>query len=847
MRGRLLYAALLLLAPLLLLGPTLLRGDRFLPLIPAALEPIASELPAEALAARDNSNWVQSDRLFPVLTDQRAMRAALSNGEVPLWAPELGVGLPLAAGSIAGPLYPPNALALAMKPEDSAGPLALLTLILSGLGLWLFLGRIGVARGPRLVAILALQLGSWAVGNLYYPMKVDAALWVPYSLWAVEGLARGRRGAGAALSLATAASLLAGFPTVAVFGVFLVALYGLVRLTPLAAWLSPSLDDDFDAVDGAPPPVLPPLLAAGIAGILGIGLSMLQLLPTLEASSQSKRATINIEQIEAQALPTAATLGLVLHDLVATPTDQTPPGRHAVAWWLTPREHFERADIANQLEWNMFVGVGVVVLALVGLIAGGRRARFPGVALLVVIGYACAWPVLRWAYALPGLSVGAPGRILSMAWFLWPWMAGLGVQAIVDNASRARAALLGLAGFATLVLGGWALLFSPADWAHSFEDEMVERYNDPPLFIETAESIRLRIPAEDQLRQAENLQKSIRFAGLSSLSLLCAALLALWLSRKAPHLVWAPLAAMILLEGLFAAEGHVTGMPDDAGVTFPETESVLAMREAAGDGRILRLDTSLSGKDDVGNLARPNLPHAYGLGDLTPYAVFTPLKLIELFQCIEPSVYDTPYLTFNATLRRVEDLDHPILDLARATAILSRNPIEHPRLVPVLERPGFNVYRRTNCFAPARMCRIASPVASDEAALLGLARPVYDVSTISVLAKEHGEISLPLYGPDWIPGEIELTRPASGVVEIKVTGTTGGLLVVHDQWYPGWQATVDGESVDILRADHAFRGVVLTDGDHLVRMEYHPSSARIGFLISLLSLVFVVFLTRRPS
>ena len=132
MRGRLLNAALLLLAPLLLLGSTLLRGDRFLPLIPAALEPIASELPAEAVAARESANWVQSDRLFPVLTDQRAMRAAVSAGDVPLWSPELGAGLPLAAGSIAGPLYPPNALALTMEPEDAAGPLAFLTLILQG-------------------------------------------------------------------------------------------------------------------------------------------------------------------------------------------------------------------------------------------------------------------------------------------------------------------------------------------------------------------------------------------------------------------------------------------------------------------------------------------------------------------------------------------------------------------------------------------------------------------------------------------------------------------------------------------------------------------------------------------
>ena len=48
--------------------------------------------------------------------------------------------------------------------------------------------------------------------------------------------------------------------------------------------------------------------------------------------------------------------------------------------------------------------------------------------------------------------------------------------------------------------------------------------------------------------------------------------------------------------------------------------------------------------------------------------------------------------------RRLPDarlLDHPVLDLLRVTAILSRDRLEHPRLEPVLERGGFHVYRRT--------------------------------------------------------------------------------------------------------------------------------------------------------
>ena len=38
---------------------------------------------------------------------------------------------------------------------------------------------------------------------------------------------------------------------------------------------------------------------------------------------------------------------------------------------------------------------------------------------------------------------------------------------------------------------------------------------------------------------------------------------------------------------------------------------------------------------------------------------------------------------------------------------------------------------------------------------------------------------------------------------------TEGYLVVSDTWYPGWQATVDGEAATIERANVHFRAVYL--------------------------------------
>jgi hypothetical protein len=55
-----------------------------------------------------------------------------------------------------------------------------------------------------------------------------------------------------------------------------------------------------------------------------------------------------------------------------------------------------------------------------------------------------------------------------------------------------------------------------------------------------------------------------------------------------------------------------------------------------------------------------------------------------------------------------------------------------------------------------------------------------------------------------------------------------GLLVVSESWFEGWNAYVDGEQVDVLRTNHAMRGVPLSAGEHTVVMKYEPRLLTIG-------------------
>ena len=80
----------------------------------------------------------------------------------------------------------------------------------------------------------------------------------------------------------------------------------------------------------------------------------------------------------------------------------------------------------------------------------------------------------------------------------------------------------------------------------------------------------------------------------------------------------------------------------------------------------------------------------------------------------------------------------------------------------------------------------------------------------------------------------------------KVRGERDGLLVLSEIWYPeGWSATVDGEEVQIVRANYILRALPVKAGDHDVVLSYSPAGAQkaglVGNLGSILLALFIAF------
>jgi hypothetical protein len=93
-------------------------------------------------------------------------------------------------------------------------------------------------------------------------------------------------------------------------------------------------------------------------------------------------------------------------------------------------------------------------------------------------------------------------------------------------------------------------------------------------------------------------------------------------------------------------------------------------------------------------------------------------------------------------------------------------------------------------------------------------------------------------------GVISFDRPDSDKMRINADLRCRGLLVVSETFYPGWEATVDGQPSPIYEVFGALRGVVLEAGSHRVEMRYRPGVVTLGAWLSFsaiaLSLLLIV-------
>jgi membrane protein YfhO len=80
------------------------------------------------------------------------------------------------------------------------------------------------------------------------------------------------------------------------------------------------------------------------------------------------------------------------------------------------------------------------------------------------------------------------------------------------------------------------------------------------------------------------------------------------------------------------------------------------------------------------------------------------------------------------------------------------------------------------------------------------------------------------------------TARVSGIapngMELEVDVQSRGLLVLSENYYPGWRATIDGQNAPVYRVDSGLRGLVVPRGHSRVVLRYAPASVYWGGLLT---------------
>jgi hypothetical protein len=69
---------------------------------------------------------------------------------------------------------------------------------------------------------------------------------------------------------------------------------------------------------------------------------------------------------------------------------------------------------------------------------------------------------------------------------------------------------------------------------------------------------------------------------------------------------------------------------------------------------------------------------------------------------------------------------------------------------------------------------------------------------------------------------VRITERENDRVRLEVATPRRAILVLADPWYPGWRVRVDGIERELVRANVAFRGVVVAPGEHEVEFTFEP-------------------------
>lgn len=113
----------------------------------------------------------------------------------------------------------------------------------------------------------------------------------------------------------------------------------------------------------------------------------------------------------------------------------------------------------------------------------------------------------------------------------------------------------------------------------------------------------------------------------------------------------------------------------------------------------------------------------------------------------------------------------------------------------------------------------------------------FDPQSMVIFDPQDSHRLIPHTRGENVNGLYTLLSYENEAIRIKASSDQPGYLVLSEIFYPGWQATVDGKEVPVLRGNYIFRVIPLKEGENDVFLYFVSWPFRFGVIISLLTLM----------
>jgi len=718
------------------------------------------------------------------------------NGEWPLWNPLLGNGTLLLANQQSAVFYPPNLIYLVMPVEHALTFSVMLHLVLAGWFMVAYMRYLGLSPFAVTVSALSFMFSGYIVGRSQFVTMVNAAAWFPLLLLLADKVAT-RRGWPNVLwlALALAIQLLAGHAQLWFYGLLLIGAYILFR-----SWQTAKRSKR--SAFGAAFQVVAKL---ALAVFLSMLVAAVQLAPTAKFLAQSPRSTgaARYEALTYSFWPWRL-VTLVAPDFFGNPAQGN--------YW----------GYANYWEDHAYIGVMPFVLALTAIWFYFRQIRntqeksdqhsslpelpafrvIPFFAALIPVSIilAMGWntPIFLWLFDyVPGFGLfRAPARLLIWYTVAMSVLAGVGAHFFqLPTRSRVmwqRLLVICIAVTLAGIFGRWYLSGRGQTFVTATRSAGI-------LLSLTVILLLLRPPKRRRGIIAEPVWQGLGITFVVVDLLLSAFPL---LPMAPPELFTQPISTAGVIKSQSESPRFFVDSEFAYGVTF---------------NRYFQFEDFGSSELQPWLQFRETLAPNFGVYANLPSANNNDPLVVNHWRFLTQQLLRANSAQQNRILS-VMGVDHFVGSAAKVSA------------AQIYGDKNLSIESVPNAVPHTYFVTQADIVSTDNEALDRLLAPEFDSRQEVIIISADGDAPAPST-PGEMPsdgGTVVVNEAGNHTIKLMVDAPSAGYVILVDTFYPGWQATIDGEPAKIYRANLAFRAVFTEAGRHQVKFSYRPAGFTFG-------------------